>query len=75
MRIRRRVAYRRRLMERNMDLAAGAHHHEGRTLVVAAAFVAIATGIAIGRPEAFFDGALTLARSILVEPWWLDIAP
>jgi hypothetical protein len=75
MRIRRRAAYRRRLMERNTDVAAGAHHHEGRAVVVVAAFVAVGTGIAIGRPDAFLDGALTLARSILVEPWWLDIAP
>jgi hypothetical protein len=38
------------------------------------AVVAVATGIAIGRPEALLDGALTLARSILEEPWWLDLA-
>lgn len=74
MRIRRRAAYRRRVMERNTDLAAGAHHHEGRAVVVVAAFVAVATGIAIGRPVAFLDGALTLARSIFEEPWWFDLA-
>jgi hypothetical protein len=43
--------------------------------VVIAAVVAVATGIAIGRPETFLDGALTVSRSILVQPWWLSIAP
>jgi len=75
MRTRRRAAYRRRVMERNTDLAAGAHHHERRAVVVVAAVVGMATGIAIGRPEAFLDGALTVSRSILVQPWWLAIAP
>jgi len=74
MRTRWRAAYRRRVMERNTDLAAGAHHHERRTVAIVAAVVAVATGIAIGRPEALLDGALTLARSILEEPWWLDLA-
>jgi len=74
MRTRRRAAYRRRVMERNTDLAAGAHHRERRAVAMLAAVVAVATGIAIGRPEAFLDGALTLARSILEKPWWLDLA-
>lgn len=74
MRTRRRAAYRRRVMERNTELTAGAHHHEHRAVVVVAAVVAVATGIAIGRPEAFLDGALTLARSIFEEPWWFDLA-
>jgi ABC-type proline/glycine betaine transport system permease subunit len=71
---RRRAAYRRFVMERNKDFAAGAHHHERRAVVVVAALVAVATGIAIGRPEAFLDGVLTLARSIFEEPWWSDLA-
>jgi ABC-type proline/glycine betaine transport system permease subunit len=74
MRTRRRAAYRRFVMERNTDLAARAHHHERRAVVVVAALVAVATGIAIGRPEAFLDGVLTLARSIFEEPWWFDLA-
>lgn len=74
MRTRRRAAYRRRVMERNRDLAAGAHHHERRAVVVVAAVLAVATGSAIGQPEPFLDGALTLARSIFEEPWWFDLA-
>jgi hypothetical protein len=63
-------------MEGNTDLAAGAHYHDRWAVVVIAAVVAFATGIAIGRPEAFLDGALTVSRSILVPPWWLAaIAP
>jgi len=62
-------------MERNRDLAAGAHYHDRRAIVMIAAVVAVATGIAIGRPETFLDGALTVSRSIFVQPWWLAIAP
>ncbi len=76
MRTRQRAAYRRLVMERNTDLAAGAHYHDRRAVVVIAAVVAVATDIAIGRPETFLDGALTVSRSILVPPWWLAaIAP
>jgi hypothetical protein len=53
-------------MERNTDLTAGAHYHQRRAVVVIAVIVAVATGIAIGRPETFLDGALTVSRSILV---------
>ena len=61
-------------MERNTDLAAGGQHAERRVVVTVAAVAAVATGIAIGRPEAFLDAALTLARSIFEEPWWFDLA-
>ena len=74
MRTRRRAAYRRCVMERNRDHASGAHHHESRAVAVVATVIAVVTGIAIGRPEEFLTGALTLARSILQEPWWFDLA-
>jgi len=71
----RRAAYRRPVMDRNNEIVTRAHHHERLVVVVVAAVAAVATGVAIGRPEAFLDGALTVSRSILVGPWWLDVAP
>ncbi len=75
MRTFRRAAYGRPVMDRNSEIATRAHHHERLVVVVAAAVAAVATGFAIGRPEAFLDQALTVARSIFVGPWWLDVAP
>jgi len=74
MRTFRRAAYRRPVMDRNNQIATRSHHHERLVVVVVAALAAVAMGVAIGRPDAFIDGALTVSGSIFVEPWWLDVA-